>query len=167
MIDLDDGLVKFGPLGTREMGELHLPADVDSDGDVKQMEGKLLEVLVFGRVVTDLVQSKKIILSFLLVVQLHEVLANLSHSVLGILDGLDLDHCLLLDDYSRHFLLVLLILLLFGLHLLISFIIGRFSLWLQQPIFSTDHRVRRLQQFLIIFLFFLAALIIVVISFNL
>lgn len=47
MVNLDDGLVKLGPLRTREMGQFHLSADVDSNGNIKKMEGKLLEVLVF------------------------------------------------------------------------------------------------------------------------
>lgn len=98
--------------------------------------------------------------------ELHEVFADLSHSVLSILDGLDLDDCLLLDDYSRDLFFILFGLLLLDLHLLVSFLVGLFSLRLQQPILPTDHRVRRLQQLLIIFLFLLTALILVI-SFSL
>lgn len=94
--------------------------------------------------------------------QLHEVFADLSHSVLSVLDGLDLHYCLLLDNNSSNLFLVFFSLLLLDLHLLIAFFIGLFSLRLQQPILPTDHWIRRLQQLLIIFLFLLTALILVV-----
>lgn len=59
--------------------------------------------------------------------QLHEVFADLSHSVLSVFDCLDLDDCLLLDNNSRNFLLIFFSLFLLNLDLLISFLIGLFS----------------------------------------
>lgn len=151
MVDLDDGVVKTTPLVSGEVSQLHLPADVDTDGDIQQKEGKLLEVFVILRIVTDLVQSQQVVLTFLLVVQLHEILADFFHPILSISDRLDLNYCLLLSGHIDLLFLFLNLLVLFLILisfllllflLFILFIVCLLSLGSLQPIFPTHHRIR-------------------------
>lgn len=55
MVDLDDGAIKASPLRSWEVGEFHLPAHINADRYIKQMEGELFEIFVFLGVLTDFV----------------------------------------------------------------------------------------------------------------
>lgn len=173
MVNFDDSIVKLAPLIAWEMSELHLTAHINSNRNVKQVEGKLFEVFVVNCFFTDFVKSKQIVLSFFLVMKPHEILTNLFHSVFSILNWLNLHNCFLFGCHHclllLLFVLLLILLLLFILldfllllfTFLILFLIGLLSFGSLQPVFSTNHRIRWGKKSLIVFLIVTAIFIVV------
>ena len=72
------------------MSQFHLPANIDSNGNIYQQKGQLLEILVLLGVLADLVQSMKILFPFLLIMEAEKVLSNLNDSIFSIFYGLNL-----------------------------------------------------------------------------
>lgn len=154
MVDLNDCRIELEPLVSGEMGEFHLSAHIDTDREVQKEKRKLFELfaLLMLKLMANFIESKEIFFTLFLVVELHEIFTDLLHSILSILNRLDLLNCLLLgccSNFLLSFLVWLLLLLLLLLFLVLLFLFQLFICFLStgflQPIFTTHHWVGRLQ----------------------
>jgi hypothetical protein len=107
-----------------EMSKFHLPADIYTNREVQEEEWKLFELfaLFMLEFMTNFIKGQEILLSFFLIMKLHEIFTNLLHSALSILNGLNLLNCFLLWCYSYLLLIFLIWLLLFLFFFLLFFL---------------------------------------------